>query len=577
MLYGNNFGEIIHFGGKRVEHAPYSDNLMKFYEFFEEDVSTARECAFKLTKVIPMVADELHLGRFDIHLKAAVSLLEAKGVDIEHTLYTNPEGYESHSLQCDFKTGEHGNVIISSYPVKGYSWTQEDIAIIKTFALNVFFICGRARLIEMIEHNAVTDNTTGICNQAGFVRYAVETMVRTGLQDYHSMRFNIKNFKIVAKRVGNNRVFDVFRSYGRAIESFIGTDGKLAHLGGDNFIALIKDEKVEDFLAFLEEVPVKIAGNEETFNLSARVGIYNNQLGDNITAIMDYIDVATVNAKNNNVDVVYFKQEMLERILHNKNVTATFPEAIDKKEFVVYYQPKVSTKDEVLCGCEALVRWIKDGKMIPPLDFIPVLEENGSVCELDFYVLDRVCADIRSWIERGITPVTTSVNFSKQHIKYNGVAEKILSTIDKYGIEHSLIEIELTEMSGYDDFDNLSAFVEKIRKAGVKVSIDDFGTGYSSLNMLTTLDVDVVKLDRSLTRCVDTEYSKTKLLLLNIVDMVHKLSFKSLAEGVETDEQLSFLKNIGCTMVQGFLYDTPLPKEDFEMRLKGEVRYNSIV
>ncbi len=558
---------------KPVDYVLYSKNLRKFYECFEEDVTSAEECAMRIAKALPIIADELHLGRFDIALNAPVSLQEAKGINIDHAIYKNPVGYEPHSLQSHFETGEHGKVIIRTYPVKGYSWNEEEMEAVKVFALNTFFMCGRARLIEMMEASIVTDNTTGICNHAGFIRHACELMAKTGLQDYHSFRFNIKNFKIVAKRAGNKQVFDIFRAYGRAIERFLGDDGKIAHLGGDNFVALVKDERTEEFLDFLTGVPVGITDTEAPVSLSARAGVYNNILGDNIRSIMDYIDVASSIAKNTNQDVVYFRPEMLEKVLHDKNVMATFPDALANQEYVVYYQPKVSVQEEKICGSEALVRWIKDDNIVPPMEFIPVLEENGAVCELDFYVLEQVCKDLKDWIARGITPVNVSVNFSRQHIRNRGVADRILAIVDKYNVEHSLIEIELTEMSGYEDFDNLGEFVNKIKSTGIKVSIDDFGTGYSSLNMLTELEVDVVKLDRSLTRCVESEYSKTKLLLLNIVDMVHKLNYKALAEGVETDEQLKFLNNIGCSMVQGFLYDKPLPKEEFEKRLTGEINY----
>lgn len=552
----------------------YSKNLRRFYEFFEEDVNTAKDCAMRLGKAMPIIADEMHLGRFDICINAPVSLQEAKGINIDHAIYTNPLGHEPHSLQSHFQTGDHGKVIIRAYPVKGYSWNEDEMDTVKIFALNVFFMCGRARLIEMMEASIVTENTTGICNHAGFIRYGYELMAKTGLQGYHSLRFNIKNFKIIAKRFGDRQVFDVFRAYGRAIDRFLGEDGKLSHLGGDNFVALVRDERTDEFIDFLMGVPVGITDTDAPVILSARIGVYNNKLGDNISSIMDYIDVASGIAKNTNLDVVYFKPEMLEKVLHDKNVMATFPDALENHEFVVYYQPKVSVQEEVLCGCEALVRWIKNDIIIPPMEFIPVLEDNGAVCELDFYVLEQVCKDIRDWKDRGVTPVNVSVNFSKQHIKSKGVADRILAIIDKYQVDHSLIEIELTEMSGDDNFENLGNFVNKIKSMGIKVSIDDFGTGYSSLNMLTELEVDVVKLDRSLTRCVETEYSKTKLLLLNIVDMVHKLNYKSLAEGVETDEQLGFLKNIGCSMVQGFLYDKPLPKVEFEKRLTGEIKYN---
>lgn len=557
-----------------MQYTLYSENLKKFYEYFEEDAASARECAKRLEKAVPVVADELHLGRFDICLQAPVSMYEVRGVNVDHTIYTNPAGYEPESLQSHFETGEHGKVIIRTYPEKGYQWNQQEMEALKIFALNIFFLCGRSRLIEIVEAMIVTDNTTGICNLTGFMKYAYQLMVKTGLQDYHGYRFNIKNFKIVTRALEDMRAPDIFRSYGRAIERFIGQDGKLAHLGGDNFVALVKDDRAEEFLEFMSGVPLGITALDTPVVLGARIGVYDIQPGDNISAVMEYIDASSNMAKTTNQDVVYFKPEMLEKLLHDKAILADFPRAIADKEFVVYYQPKVNIHDNTMCGCEALVRWLVDGKVVPPMEFIPVLEENGAVCDLDFYVLEQVCSNIKEWTERDIQPVCVSVNFSRQHLKNSDVEDRILDIIDSYDIEHSLIEIELTEMSGYDNFKRLGEFVEKIKSNGIRTSIDDFGTGYSSLNMLTELDVDVVKLDRTLTKCVESEYSKTKLMLLNIVDMVHKLNYRALAEGVETDEQVRFLKNIGCSMVQGFLYDMPLPRDEFEKRLTGEIRYN---
>ncbi len=557
-----------------MESTLYSKSLRKFFEYFEEDAASAKECADILVKAVPVVADDLHLGRLEICLKAPVSMYDVMGTSVEHVIYTSPLGYDTNSLQSNFETGDHGKVIIKAYPEKGYQWSQSEMESLKVFALNIFFLCGRARLIEIVETLIVTDTTTGISNLTGFMKYAYQIMVKTGLQDYHAYRFNVKNFKMVTRALEDMRAPEIFRAYGRAMERFIGGDGKLAHLGGDNFVALLKDDRTEEFLEFMSGVPLGISSLEEPVTLDARIGVYDIQPGDNISAVMEYIDTASNLAKNTNQDVVYFKAEMLDKLLHDKAILADFPRAIKEKEFVVYYQPKVNIHDNTMCGCEALVRWKAGDEIIPPMEFIPVLEENGSVCELDFYVLEQVCASIKEWIERDIKPVCVSVNFSRQHLKNSDVEDKILGIIDSYGIEHSLIEIELTEMSGYEDFDRLGKFVEKIKSNGVRTSIDDFGTGYSSLNMLTEMEVDVVKLDRTLTKCVESEYSKTKLMLLNIVDMVHKLNYKALAEGVETDEQVKFLKNIGCTMVQGFLYDMPLPREEFEKRLTGEVRYN---
>jgi EAL domain-containing protein (putative c-di-GMP-specific phosphodiesterase class I) len=153
------------------------------------------------------------------------------------------------------------------------------------------------------------------------------------------------------------------------------------------------------------------------------------------------------------------------------------------------------------------------------------------------------------------------------------LADKIFSIIDKYDVEPEYIEIELTESSGYENYDNLIKFIKDMRERGIHTSIDDFGTGYSSLNLLTDLEVDAVKLDKSYSIRFDNHEEKTKILIRNIVNMVHDLGYKVIAEGVETEEQAAYLRSIGCTTVQGFLYDKPLELKAFEERLEREFIY----
>ena len=211
---------------------------------------------------------------------------------------------------------------------------------------------------------------------------------------------------------------------------------------------------------------------------------------------------------------------------------------------------------------------IKNGKVVPPADFIPLFERDGSVCRLDFYVLDQVCRDIKAWKQQGIEPVTISVNFSKTHLHNPKVAEEILAVIGTYGIESKYIEIELTEMSDYSDYLALKTLVSKMKSHGIKTSIDDFGTGFSSLNLLTDFMFDIVKLDKSFLDNIEKHGSGTdEIVVRNIVKMVRELEMKTIAEGVETEEQARFLKNIDCSLVQGYLFDRPLPMQDFVERL----------
>ena len=205
-----------------------------------------------------------------------------------------------------------------------------------------------------------------------------------------------------------------------------------------------------------------------------------------------------------------------------------------------------------------------------------MLEQEGIIKTLDFYVLERVCETIKLWMDRGIEPVRISVNFSRNHLKDEDLSERIFSLIDQYGVNPNYLEIELTEMSGYDNYESLMRFIKDMKERGVHISIDDFGTGYSSLNLLIDLEIDTIKLDRSYSVRLDKETQKTKVLIQNIVNMVHELGYSVIAEGVEKEEQAEFLREVGCSMVQGYLYDKPLPLDEFEKRLLGQVKYQQL-
>jgi len=244
--------------------------------------------------------------------------------------------------------------------------------------------------------------------------------------------------------------------------------------------------------------------------------------------------------------------------------------AVQNREFVVYFQPKVSISDMRIAGAEALVRWTCNGQILPPVKFIPFCERTGLVIDIDFYVLEETCRKMRKWMEEGLELVRISVNFSKYHFNENGVAERIYEVIQKYGIPTEFIEVEFTETAYLDKEELLESTVDKLKSYGIKSSIDDFGSGYSSLNLLQNMDFEVVKLDRSLLG-KGVENHKAKKVISSIIHMAKELEMEVLAEGVETDEELKLLQELRCDIVQGFLFDKPLPADEFEQRLKARV------
>ena len=220
-------------------------------------------------------------------------------------------------------------------------------------------------------------------------------------------------------------------------------------------------------------------------------------------------------------------------------------------------------------GAEALCRWKHDGEMILPFRFIPVLEQNGDIVKLDFYMLEHVCRDMRRWIDDGEKAVRVSVNLSRLHMGDPNLLERILSIIDKYDIPHQFIEIELTETTTEVDYIELKKLVSGLRDAGIFTSVDDFGVGYSSMNLLRELPWNVIKIDRSFMPLGDRsqEDEKRKVMLKSVIGMTQALGLKCIAEGVETVDQIILLKKYGCFYAQGYYFDKPLPVEEFETRL----------
>ena len=390
---------------------------------------------------------------------------------------------------------------------------------------------------------------------------------------------NIKNFKYINKSMGVAQGDKVLMGFVDKLYGFIMPDERITRLGGDNFLALLRDERVKEFIKFISPLVLttEMSGKRESLEIFFRVGIYDIddeiEFGD---AITNGNTALAASRKEGNGDIVWFNEEMQKDDISHKKTSFMFAQALANREFVVYYQPKVALEDNKLCGCEALARWIREGEVIPPISFIPALEHDGSICNLDFYIFENVCSDIRQWITDGIDPVTVSVNFSKYHLKNNDFEKRIIAIIERYGIDPKYIEIELTESACYEDMERLKEFIKNMKYNNIKVSIDDFGTGYSSLSLLKDLKVNVIKIDQSFVRGLDTPEVSSEsdmIVLRNVIRMIRELDMKVIAEGVETSEEADFLKGAECVMAQGFLFDKPMPRDEYELVLKSKRTY----
>ena len=246
-----------------------------------------------------------------------------------------------------------------------------------------------------------------------------------------------------------------------------------------------------------------------------------------------------------------------------ENIKSLIDKAMENKEIKVYYQPKYDAITSKVSGAEALARWVtKEGEIIPPYRFIPLLEELNLITELDWYMMKEVCAFLSEELKKGRNVVTVSVNVSRLHTQEADYAKKLCGVVDSYGVPHDLVEVEITESALASDENNVISFVKSINDAGFTVSIDDFGSGLSSLNFVKDVPAKVIKIDKSLlsNNCED---EKERIVLESIFSFAHRLKMATVAEGVETVEQLGFLRTCGCELIQGFLFAKPMPEDQF--------------
>lgn len=244
-------------------------------------------------------------------------------------------------------------------------------------------------------------------------------------------------------------------------------------------------------------------------------------------------------------------------------------QALADEEFLVYYQPQYRHPSGRLAGAEALVRWKHPIRgIIPPREFIPLFEENGFISELDRYVWQKVCGHLRSWIDQGLPIVPVSVNFSRIDLFDPEFRDTLETIMGDQGVQPSMLGIEITESAFVEDSGHMSEVLRKLREAGFTLYMDDFGTGYSSLNILKDIPVDVLKLDMRFLSLNQNNSAKAYSILKSVIQMSSSLSVTTIAEGVEIRRQADDLEEMGCSVVQGYLYSPPVPAAEYEEMLR---------
>lgn len=397
------------------------------------------------------------------------------------------------------------------------------------------------------------------------------------LGEYIAIHFNLRRFTVINQQIGRQKGNVVLRRFIAIIESVLEDEEYFGRIGGDNFILVIKKKSGRKIIKMLEGTGVVYDDERgDRVLVSASMGVYviPEDPGSLIpNEILDRIFAASHIAKTSiDTDIVYFDELFLKQREKSLNISSMIPDAFKNEEFKVFYQPKISLNGLELSGAEALCRWMHNGTMISPGDFIPIMEQGVEICRLDFYMLEHVCRDLRRWIDAGKRAVRISVNFSRRHLTDMDFLSHILEIIDKYEVPHQYIEVELTETTTDVQFRDLKRVVRGLQKEGISTAVDDFGVGYSSLNLIRDIPWNVLKIDRSfLPMAKETNSNAKEMIFRYVVAMAQGLNLECIVEGVETREQIELLKQNNCMLVQGFFFDRPLPVAEFEKKLDNYI------
>lgn len=433
-------------------------------------------------------------------------------------------------------------------------------------------VAERRRAEERADYLALHDALTGLPKRTVFVDRLSQALLLAA-RHKHSlavMIINIDRFKNVNGTLGYVAGDAALREIADRLSSCAGALSTIARFGNAEFALfepeLENDESIAESLQKIQDALLPVFNLEgHQINLTASIGIalYPEDGGTAETLIINAGSALKLAKENGGNSFRFYAPDMHTRALKLLSLECELRGAIEREEFVVYYQPQIDANSNQVVGAEALVRWQHPTLgLISPADFIPLAEETGLIAPLGEWVMRAACRQNKSWQEAGWPPISVSVNLSARQFQQTNLTEIVAAVLRDASLDAQFLELELTESSIMKNPQLTRATLRELKEMGIRVSVDDFGTGYSSLSYLKSFPIDHLKIDRSFIRDATTG-SKDAAIVATIVALAHNLGMQAIAEGVETEEQARFLRSLECDQLQGFLYAAPLPAEEF--------------
>jgi diguanylate cyclase (GGDEF)-like protein len=390
------------------------------------------------------------------------------------------------------------------------------------------------------------------------------------------LRLDLNQFTSVNEVLGRQTGDQILREVARRLRAALPASATVARWQGDEFLVVthataepeVTASLAQRLLRAITEAPFVCGDTTHYLTASGGASVYPGDGGDADT-LLDRASMALREARSSADNHLQFYSQLRNRDLHDQLfLWNELHAALQRGEFWMAYQPKVDLGTGAICGAEALIRWNHPRHgFISPARFIPVAEETGLIGELGLWTLRRTCAQLRQWLDEGLSPVPVAVNIANAQLQAPGFAQQVLALLDEFQLDSHLLELELTERTLVADTQNAAAVIAELNQRGVTCSIDDFGTGYSSLSYLAGLPLHALKVDRSFVSRIGQD-ERAAGIVEAIIAMSHSLGLQVIAEGVETQQELDFLRRCRCDAFQGYLFCKPVPSDDFGQRLR---------
>ena len=417
----------------------------------------------------------------------------------------------------------------------------------------------------VVDYLATYDELTGIYNKQAFYAKTKEMLLDNPDKNFDLLRINIERFKVLNDLFGESTGDKLLRYIGKFLKEINLPLCVSGRLYADNFVVCYEAGKGDSrrMINTLQMVADSFAINNRTILSFGLYRIDDKTLP--VSVMCDRANMALWKAKGNFKNpYCEYDEKMRQQVLKEQKIINAMERAIQNKEFTLYLQPKYDIEKGTIIGAEALVRWISlENGFISPGDFIPVFENNGFVYEVDKFIWEESCRYLRKWLDEGREVHPISVNVSRIDLYTPKLVQHLVNLREKYQLPSQYLELEITESAYTEDPEQIITITRQLREAGFVILMDDFGTGYSSLNMLKDIQIDVLKLDMGFLKSSDYS-AKGGNILTAILKMAESLKMQTIAEGVETKEQVEFLKKIGCQCVQGFYFAKPMPAQEYE-------------